>query len=59
VSAFHSAWLITVAAGLATTLVLARLGPPARAHVESLRAAEPATVAEPVLAEALVAESTR
>jgi hypothetical protein len=42
-SGFHSAWLITVAGGLAAGLALAALGPPLRS-----------TVPAPVLAEGAV-----
>ncbi len=51
---FHAAWVITVSGGLATGLVLAAIGPPARGRANSPVIAEP--TADPLIAEPLVAE---
>jgi EmrB/QacA subfamily drug resistance transporter len=51
---FHTAWLITVAGGLATALALAAIGPPVRASAGAAVMAEP--IADPLIAEPLVVE---
>jgi EmrB/QacA subfamily drug resistance transporter len=54
-SDFHSAWLITVAGGLAAGGALVALGPPARLAAEQPLIAEP--IADPLVAEPLVSKS--
>ena len=53
-SDFHTAWLITVAGGLAAGLALAALGPPVRGAAAPV-IAEP--IADPLIAEPLVTKS--
>jgi Na+/melibiose symporter-like transporter len=55
---FHSAWLITVAGGLAAGLALAALGPPVRNAVTAPVIAEPmvSEVSEPLISEPLISE---
>jgi EmrB/QacA subfamily drug resistance transporter len=58
---FHTAWLITVAGGLAAGAALAALGPPSRALTAERLIAEPiadALLAEPLIAERLAREAT-
>ncbi|HWD11329.1 MAG TPA: MFS transporter [Solirubrobacteraceae bacterium] len=51
---FHTAWLITVAGGLATGIALAAIGPPARSGAS---ASIPEPIADPLIAEPLVEEA--
>ncbi|HEY4997097.1 MAG TPA: MFS transporter, partial [Solirubrobacteraceae bacterium] len=51
---FHTAWVITVAGGLATALALAAIGAPLRREVPTPVISEP--IADPLIAEPLVLE---
>lgn len=51
---FHTAWVITVAGGLATGLALAAIGPPQRRELPAPVISEP--IAEQLIAEPLVLE---